>query len=105
MGRDLTPTRTGKIKRPTVTSVDEAVEKSTLEWKMIRCFGKQFGNSSKCQTSNYHVYVPSVHSYIYTQGNENMCPLNNLYVSVHSSIIHSNPKVETTQIVHQLMNG
>ena len=60
MGGDLTPTRTGKIKRPTITSVDEAVEKSkpTLEWKMICCFGKQFGSSSKCQ--NYHVYVPSV---------------------------------------------
>ena len=91
-----------KIKRPAITSMDKDVEKSkpTLEWKMICCFGKSFGSFLVSNIKLSYIctiYVPLVHSYIHTQGIENMYP-HNLYIRVHSSSIHDNPKGGPTQM-------
>lgn len=43
---------------------------------------------------------------MYTKRNENLRPHRNLYVNVHSSIVHNNQKVERTQIpINEWMAG
>ena len=55
-----------KIERPAITSIDKDVEKSkpTLEWKMVCCCGKSFGNFS---VSNIKLsYICTIGSFLHT---------------------------------------
>lgn len=36
--------------------------------------------------------------------NENTCSYKDMYINVHSNIIHTNPKVEIIQNAHHLVN-
>ena len=64
--------------------------------KWYRHFGKQFGSSSNDSTEYYNlIYTPEKSKHIFTQ---------NLYVSVHNSIIQNSQKSVNNPTVHQPMN-
>ena len=96
------PTKMVKIKRQAITSVHEDVEK-------LKCLSIAGGIVSVKLKSSLVILQNIKHratlwcrhftpKYM-PMRNENTYPHKNLYTSVHSSIIHKSPKVETIQIL------
>lgn len=64
--------------------------------KWCSCFGKQSGSSSKSLQGSYDRSSNSTPRYP-PKRNENIHPCQNMSMNVHN-VIHSSPRVETTQI-------
>jgi len=76
------------------------------EIRILGCFSgnvklcSSFGNSMKVSQiikQSYHMTQNCTSRYI-SKRNENICPHEELYTNVNSSIIHNSQKVETTQM-------